>query len=299
MASTNQSPFYKQAESKFLDAQTDDERIKWLEEMIRECPKHKSSEKMLANLKTRLKKLLQKHEKSKKSKKGKAGIKKEELQAVVLGYTQVGKSSLLSILTNSNPRISEIKFTTQNPQIGMMFFSGMQIQLIEIPAIESIYFEKGIAYTADVIIVLVNDIQQIEKCLKKIENFPAKKLIVFNRFGKSDERKISSYLSSKKYDFKIISTETNEGINELKEKIFKSFGKIRVFTKEPGKERTNRPLILEPESTVQVVAKKTIRGGTAYIKETKIWGPSSKFPGQIVGLQHKLKDMDIIEFKTR
>ncbi len=62
MASTNQSPFYKAAEVKFLQAITDEERIIALEEMIRECPKHKSSENMLANLKTRLKKFVEKQE---------------------------------------------------------------------------------------------------------------------------------------------------------------------------------------------------------------------------------------------
>jgi len=35
------------------------------------------------------------------------------------------------------------------------------------------------------------------------------------------------------------------------------------------------------------------------IKETKIWGPSSKFSGQIIGLKHKLKDLDVVEFKTK
>ena len=59
MASTNQSPFYKKAEAKFLNAKTDEEKEGFLREMIKECPKHKSSEKMLANLKTRLKKHVQ------------------------------------------------------------------------------------------------------------------------------------------------------------------------------------------------------------------------------------------------
>ena len=79
MASTNQSPFYKQAEDKFLSAQTDDERIKYLEEMMRECPKHKSSEKMFANLKTRYIKLKKKVETERKTKKSSArvGIKKK------------------------------------------------------------------------------------------------------------------------------------------------------------------------------------------------------------------------------
>ena len=66
MASTNQSPFYQKAESMFLKAQTDEERLRWLEEMIKECPKHKSAEKMLANLKTRYIKLKKNMERKKK-----------------------------------------------------------------------------------------------------------------------------------------------------------------------------------------------------------------------------------------
>ena len=62
MSSTNQSPFYKKAEAMFLKSKTNEEKLKWLEEMIRECPKHKSSEKMLANLKTRYIKLKEKIE---------------------------------------------------------------------------------------------------------------------------------------------------------------------------------------------------------------------------------------------
>ncbi|PIZ81667.1 GTP-binding protein, partial [Candidatus Pacearchaeota archaeon CG_4_10_14_0_2_um_filter_30_11] len=46
-------------------------------------------------------------------------------------------------------------------------------------------------------------------------------------------------------------------------------------------------------------AEKILKGFSRKVVETKIWGPSSKFGGQIVGLNHELKDMDIIEFKTR
>jgi len=49
---------------------------------------------------------------------------------------------------------------------------------------------------------------------------------------------------------------------------------------------------------VSDVAKKIFHN-SSIIKETRIWGPSSKFPGQVVGLHHQLKDLDVVEFKTR
>ncbi|MDP7521027.1 MAG: 50S ribosome-binding GTPase, partial [Candidatus Pacearchaeota archaeon] len=169
MASTNQSPAYQKAQGKFLLALTDKERIGALEEMIKECPKHKSSENMLANLKTRYKKLKEKVEKSKKSgKSNKIGIKKEDMQAVLIGFTNTGKSSLLSILTNAHPRISNPEFTTTYPIIGMMGYMGTNIQIIEIPAIESESYDKGIVNTADTILILVTKLEQITKIQEKL-----------------------------------------------------------------------------------------------------------------------------------
>ena len=95
-----------------------------------------------------------------------------------------------------------------------------------------------------------------------------------------------------------MSVKTGKGIEELKEKLFPLFGKIRVYTKEPGKEKTKRPLIFKPGAIIEDVAEKILKGFSKKVKETKIWGPSSKFSGQKVGLKHKLKDLDVVEFKT-
>ena len=64
---------YFEAEKKYLAAQTLEERIICLQEMIRTAPKHKSSENLLAELKTRLKKLTEKAEKTASVGKGKKG----------------------------------------------------------------------------------------------------------------------------------------------------------------------------------------------------------------------------------
>lgn len=72
---------------------------------------------------------------------------------------------------------------------------------------------------------------------------------------------------------------------------------MRIFTKEPGKQKSEKPFVLEKIQQYKMLQKSS--KNLSVLKETRIWGPSSKFPGQIVGLHHVLKDMDIIEFKTR
>ena len=315
MASTNQSPFYQKAEAKFLAAQTDEDRLMYLEEMIRECPKHKSSEKMLAQLKTRRKKLLEKLERTKKSgKSSKKGIKKEEMQAALIGFTNTGKSSLLSALTNARPTISEHEFTTRLPVVGMMPFQGTNIQLVEIPAFGSENYDKGIVNTADTILIIATELEQINKILPELKNPKGKKIIVFNTKNSEDKRKLEATLKSKRYDFVIVDLGVKKGaadgdavyrdsyshLEELKEKLFKSFGKIRVFTKEPGK-KTNkeRPIVLDEGETVKNVAEKILHGFSKQVKEAFVTGPSGKFPNQKVSLNHVLKDLDVVEFKTR
>jgi len=308
MASTNQSPFYKKAEEKFLAAQTDEERLTFLDEMIKECPKHKSSENMLANLKTRRKKLRQQAEKSKKSgKSSKAGIKKEDMQAVLIGNSNSGKSTLLALLTNASPRISNTKFTTTHPIIGMMNYEGANIQLIEIPAIESEYYDKGLANTADTLLILITNLNQLKEIENKLDKTHGKKIILFTKsdiLTDNEKRKISATLASKKYNYIIFSakegveTPGGGGANDLKNKLLQSFGKIRVYTKEPRKEKSKRPIILEPDATVRDLAKSIHENFIKKFKFAKVWGPSSKFPGMICGLKHVLRDNDIIELHT-
>ena len=307
MASTNQSPAYQKAQGKFLSAQTLEEKIAALEEMIKECPKHKSSENMLANLKTRYKKFKSQLIRSKKSGKStKIGIKKEEMQAVIIGFTNTGKSSLLSVLTNAKPKISlneGVVFSTKTPEIGIInYSSGTQVQLIEIPAFKSEYYDKGLTNTADVILILITKLDQINEIQKNLEKAYGSKIIVFNKIDLLDDskkRKIGANLQSKKYNFVLISTKTKEGFEELKSKIFQGFNKIRVYTKEPKKEKSEKPIIMEQNSTVKNVAEKILTGFSEKVKLIRIWGPSSKFSGQIVGLNHKLKDLDVVEFKTK
>ncbi len=298
-------PEYTKAEKEYFKAENSQEKLMSLKKMISHAPKHKGGENLRQQLTQRRKRLEQEIEKKKRKRKSsREGIKKGEMQAVLIGKTNSGKSSLLKILTNAEPKISETKFSTNKPIIGMMNYENSQIQLIEIPAIEGDHFDKGIVHTADTLLIIItkiNEIKEIEKLMPP--NF-GKKIIIFNKLdllSSEGERKINATLKSKKYNFAIISSipHTNpELIEELKREIFNSFEIIRVFTKEPGKEKSPRPIIMKPKSTVKDVTEKILKGFSKKVKKTKIWGPSSKFSGQIVGLKHKLKDLDTLEFTT-
>jgi ribosome-interacting GTPase 1 len=184
-----------------------------------------------------------------------------------------------------------------------MKYEDVDIQLIEIPAINSRYYDRGLVNNADVLLIFIERLEDIEEINKLIEKAPGEKIFVFTKSDKLNEnekRKISANLSTKKYNFVIISSYTNEGIEELKKKMFQSFKKIRIYTKQPeDKERSLKPMILKPEISVKDVAEKIFKGFSKKIKETRIWGPSSDYPGQVVGLNHKLKDLDTVEFKTK
>ena len=303
---TNASPQFYKAQGKFLSSKTTEEKLMFLDEMIRQAPKHKSSENLLANLRARRKKLEEEIEKKKKRRKStKSDVKKGEMQAIIVGKTNSGKSSLLKILTNADPKISPIPFSTKSPVVGIMNYGSSQIQIIEIPSIEGENFDKGLVHTADTILILLNSFKELEEIRKKLPLHKGKEILILNKSDLlpcEEKRKLGAKLESKKYNFEIISCLPHikeNGINELKKKIFNSFDIIRVFTKEPGKEKEKKPIILSPGSTVKEAAEKISKSFLKRIMETKIWGPSSKFSGQVVGLSHKLKDLDVIEFKTK
>jgi len=300
---TNVSFEYAIAEKKYLNAQTMEEKMACLEEMISAAPSHKGGENLRAELKLRLKKFKEKQEKSKKvGKSGPKGVKKEGFQAVLIGFPNSGKSSLLSKLTNAKPKISEHPFNTIQPEIGTMDYEGVRAQIVDLPAITSDSFDIGIVNTADLIIFVVENISEIDKISKMLTRAYGKRIVVINKsdlLSFEQLRKLNETIKSKKLAALQISCVSGLGILDLKEKIFQYMNVIRVYTKEPSKPVSRLPVVLPENSTVKDVAEAIRKGFSKMIIETHLTGPSSKFPNQKVGLSHILKDKDIIEFHAR
>jgi len=293
---------YINAEKKYYQAATLNERIAALEEMIKTAPKHKSSEHHVAELKNRLRRFLEKKEKSKSvGKSTQKSIRKEGFQCVLLGPTNSGKSSLLAKLTNAHPKVSSFPFATSTPEIGTMYHNGFKSQIVDLPSIGSENFDSGIVHTADCIIIVIDSLEQLSSILNHAKRAYGKIIIAINKSDilKEEElRKLKEKIKSKKLNAIIISNLTEQGILELKEKITESMPLLRIYLKEPGKPVSPTPMIIKKDSTVKDVAESILKGLSQRVKETKVTGPSGKFPNQKVGLSHILKDKDIVEFHT-
>jgi len=293
---------YFAAETQYLNAKTVEEKIKATEMMIKTAPHHKGSENLLALLKTRLKKLKESKEKSKKS--GKTThktIKKEGFQVALVGLPNSGKSSILKTLTNASPYISEIPFMTKNPEVGMMFHEGINAQIVDLPSIGSESFDQNITNTADLLLLVVEKLDDLEKVSQYTQKAVGGKLVVITKadlLSENETRKLEATLKAKRISGVLISTYSGYHIKELKDFIISKMNVIRIYTKEPGKPASKIAMVMEIDSTVKDVAEHILKGFSQKVRESRVTGPSSKFPNQKVGLSHKLRDKDIVEFHT-
>ena len=133
----NLPPNYHVVEARYKSATDPAEKLAALQELWVLLPKHKHTEKMQADLKTKLSQL----RKTPGSRAG--GRQKPEFcierggagQLWLVGPPNAGRSSLLARLTTATPEISEGLFTTKKPVPGMLTFEDIGIQLVEAPAI--------------------------------------------------------------------------------------------------------------------------------------------------------------------
>ena len=294
---------YVNAEKLYYNAKTLDEKIAATEELIRAAPKHKSSEKLVSELKNRLRRFIEKKEKNKKvGKTTQKSIRKEGFQCVIIGLTNSGKSSLLTKLTNARPKISQYAFTTTTPEVGTLDYKGYKAQIIDVPAIGSEGFDAGLVNTADCLLIIVENLLDLDKISEPIKRSQGKIIIIVNKadlLSEEELRKLYDKIRSKKLNAIITSCITDLGIEEIKNQIVKIMPVIRVYLKEPAKPASNTPMILKTDSTVKNCAETIYKGFSSKIKETRITGPSSKFANQKVGQSHILKDKDIVEFHTK
>lgn len=271
---TNLTPQYQKAEDEYRQAKTFSEKLEALQKMLREIPKHKGTEAMQRQIKERMSKVREMEEKQKQQKKGSRGfaLKKEgDALVILVGTVNSGKSTLLNALTGTRAEIAPYPFTTKMPEIGIMDYHGVKIQMVEIPAIVHDFLKTKMGPT------FLSVIKQADLLILLFHTPEEKALLDRELSAVRVERLIYNH---------------QEHFPDL---IWKYLPLVKVYTKQPGKKREIRPLALKKGSTVKDVAQIVHKDFLQHFKFARIFGKSVKYDGQMVGLDYVLHDDDTIE----
>lgn len=272
---TNVTPQFQKAEQEYYEAKTSEQKLRALKHMLSLAPTHKGAEKLRKEIKRKIAKVKYSQKKELQAKKSGFSfmVKKEGAATIaIVGTPNSGKSTLLKELTNANPEIADYPFTTKEPEVGTLDYKGIKLQVVEIPAITENFLETqngpafmGIVRNSELIILCYNNHEEQYQLKNELEKAEIKLPI----------------LSSK--------------LEDLPDKIWSKLNLVKIYTKQPGKPRSFPPIALKKGSTTRDFAERIHKDFEKKFKFARIFGPSAKFEGQQVGLDHKLKDEDAVE----
>jgi small GTP-binding protein len=125
------------AYKRYVSATTDAEKVKYLEEYLSVIPKHKGTEKERGILRRKLALLRESIEKRAKKGGGReVNVRKQgAVQIIFAGFPNVGKSSLLRAITNSDAKVASYAFTTIEPNVGMLELHNVSLQMVDLPGL--------------------------------------------------------------------------------------------------------------------------------------------------------------------
>jgi len=320
---------YLKAEEEYRRASTVDEELKCLQVMLQEIPKHKGTDHLQAQLKSKISKAKREitTEKSagKKKSRGLRIPRQGAGATILLGGPNAGKSQLVATLTRANPEVAPYPFTTTIPAPGMMPWEDVTVQLIDTPPITADFMDNylhGLTRSADLALLLVDlglD-DGVEKCQDVLDRLSTTRTRLAGR-SYLDENDVGlsytqTFLVPNKIDLPdaparlellhelcpldfpeyVISAQEGTGLEALRDAIYKAMEVVRVYTKLPSAKEPDfdRPFTVRRGSTLLDLAGQVHKDYVEGLKFARVWGTAVHDATTVKG-DYKLHDKDVVE----
>jgi ribosome-interacting GTPase 1 len=331
---TNVTPEYKAAEAEFRRARTPEDRLAGLREMLRTLPKHKGTEHLQADIRSRIKELTEELAGPRKggARTGPPTVIRPEGagQVALLGPPNSGKSTLHARLTGSHAAVGPYPFTTQFPLPGMLPHLDVAFQLVDLPPVSGQHPVPWLAnslHPADAALLVVDladpgcvdQVTELHDLLadrrvtltgswsppgEDDEDPFALRLPVLLVATKADllprqDEELAAFreLTGRTYPAVPVSATTGDGLDRIAPFLFEHLTVVRVYTKIPGQPPDlTRPFTVRHGQTVEDVAILIHKDLVETLRWARLW--RGEVEGLQVGKHHLVEDGDILEIHT-
>lgn len=324
----NLTPQYHRAELEFRRAQTAAEQAECLQRMLQLIPRHKGTERLQADLKTRLKetRLRIQQEAAQGGRSSPLGRMPRQGagRIVLIGAPNSGKSRILRALTRAEPEVSPWPFTTRDPLPGMMAWRDVRVQLIDTPPIAGgsldtwllnlIRSADGVALVFDgrsddavpETSGVLQALRQRGVCLSTASGFAendprafqVRTLVVATSADDPDcDLRLDMFREQSGGELPVQRVELDRpgSVAGLADALFDLLQVIRVYTRKPGGDVAETdPVTIPRGGTVEDLALQLHEELFQRLSWARVWG-QNVHDGQTVGPQHVLSDSDIVE----
>lgn len=208
--------------------------------------------------------------------------------------------ALLKEIYDANIRLNKRKpdvRITKTMTGGLKIASTIRLTKIDFETVRVVLKEFKVM-NADVVIRTNIDVDELIDVIEGNKKY-IPSLTIINKIDLASEKQVERVVRSLKADL-AISAKDKIYTDHLKERIFERLDLIRIYLKEPGKEADLQiPLIIPRASKIENICNKLHKDFVSKFKFCRVWGKSSKFPGQKLMLDHVVEDKDVVEIHLR
>ncbi len=328
----NLTPQYLRAEKAYREATSTQEQLEALQGMLREIPKHKGTDRLQADLKSKIARLKVELATKASTPSAKSALKPIQRQGagriLLVGGPNVGKSQLLAALTRAKPLVADYPYSTQVPMPGMMSMEDCPMQLIDMPPISSDYFYPDsfdLVRSAELVFwvidvasdTLVEDSQAVFDRFQRSKTRLGRKtgpvvsevgttatqtLVLLNKIDLPSAQANMEWLDrflKLEFDRVCVSGQRGDGLEQLPREAFRRLEIVRVYAKDPRDREPDlsRPFFLKQGQTLMDFAGHIHGDLVGRLKQARVWNASHS-DCAIVKPDYQPGDKDVIELQV-